>query len=123
VRYACIARHLGEYDVRLMCDVLDVSPSGFYAWRKRPPSERALADERLLLNIRIAHGESGGTYGAPRVHRELQDEGLRVGKKRVARLMREEGWLPAPRGGAGSRRRTPRTTNRSRRICSTGSSM
>lgn len=74
-----------------MCDVLDVAPSGYYAWRKRAPSARAIADERLLLNVRIAHETSGGTYGAPRVQRELKDEGLAVGTKRVARLMREHG--------------------------------
>jgi putative transposase len=98
-----MARHLGEYRVRLMCEVLDVSPSGFYAWRKRPPSERALADERLLLQIRLSHEQSDGTYGAPRVHRDLKDVGLPVGKKRVARLMREDdlvGRAPRRRGVA-----------------------
>lgn len=91
MRYACIARHVDEFDVRLMCPLLEVSPSGYYAWRKRPPSERAIADERLLLNIRIAHAKSDGDYGAPRVPRELKDDGLYVGPKRVARLMRRDG--------------------------------
>jgi putative transposase len=89
VKYACIARHRGEHSLRLMCRVLDVSPSGYYAWRQRSPSARAIADERLLLNIRIAHQASEETYGAPRVHQELRDQGHRVGKKRVARLMRQ----------------------------------
>ncbi len=61
MRYACIARHRGEHSVRLMCRVLAVSPAGFYASRTRCPSARALADERLMLNIRIAHGESAET--------------------------------------------------------------
>jgi transposase InsO family protein len=74
-----MARHQGEHDVRLMCAVLEVAPSGYYAWRKRAPSARAIADERLLLNIRVAHTKSGETYGAPRVQRELREEGIGVG--------------------------------------------
>jgi transposase InsO family protein len=88
-----------------MSEVLEVSPSGYYAWRKRPPSERAIADERLLLNIRIAHTKSDGDYGAPRVQRELRDDGLHVGTKRVARLMRQDGLQ-----GRAPRRHRPRTT-------------
>lgn len=91
MKYACIARHTGEHPVRLMCRVLEVSQQGYYAWRTRSPSARAIADERLMLNIRIAHQESDETYGAPRVHQELRDQGHRVGKKRVARLMRANG--------------------------------
>src|SRR5580700_5957764 len=63
VRYACIARHRGEYPVRLMCGVLEVGTAGFYAWSKRSPCERAIADERLMLNVRISHSRSKGTYG------------------------------------------------------------
>lgn len=88
MRYACIARHRGEFPVRLMCRVVAVSPAGFYAWRRRSPSARAIADETLMARVRIVHQESDETYGAPRVHRELRGEGLRVGRKRVARLMR-----------------------------------
>lgn len=106
MKYACMARHVDEYDVRLMSEVLQVSPSGYYAWRKRPPSERAIADERLLLNIRIAHAKSDGDYGAPRVQRELKDAGIPVGTKRVARLMRHDGLR-----GRAPRRRRPRTTD------------
>lgn len=106
MRYACIARHVDEFDVRLMCPLLAVSPSGYYAWCKRPPSERAIADERLLLNIRIAHAKSDGDYGAPRVQRELKDDGIHVGTKRVARLMREDGLK-----GRAPRRTRPRTTD------------
>jgi len=77
-----------------MCRVLDVAPAGYYAWRTRSsPCERAIADERLLLNIRISYAASDGTYGAPRVLEDLRDEGLRVGKKRVARLMQREGLV------------------------------
>jgi transposase InsO family protein len=89
-----------------MCDVLEVSPSGYYASRTRSPCARAIADERLLLDVRGAHEKSGGSYGAPRVHRELRDDGVRVGRKRVARLMREDGLA-----GRAPRRRCPRTTD------------
>ena len=106
MKYACIARHRGEYPVRLMCRVLTVSPSGFYVWRTRAPSARALADERLMLNVRIAHDRSGKTYGAPRVHQDLRAAGLPVGKKRVARLMRTEGLV-----GRARRRRGVSTTD------------
>lgn len=93
MKYACVARHRGEHSVRLMCRVLEVSATGYYAWRKRGPSARAIADERLMLNIRIVHRESDETYGAPRVQEELRDQGYRVGKKRVARLMRAHGLV------------------------------
>lgn len=92
MRYACIARHQGEYPLRLMCDAVDVSPAGYQAWRKRTtPSQRALADELLMARVRISFKRSKSTYGSPRVHADLRDEGIRVGRKRVARLMRQEG--------------------------------
>ncbi|MEP6622290.1 MAG: IS3 family transposase [bacterium] len=91
LRYAVITRHLGEFAVRLMCRVLEVSPAGYYASRTRPPSWHAVIDELLMAHVRIAHHASGGTYGAPRVRQELRAEGLPVSTKRVARLMREDG--------------------------------
>ena len=97
MRYAVITRHRGEFKVRLMCRVLEVSPSGYYASQKRPPSWHALIDEVLMARVRIIHEESHETYGAPRVHRELQAEGLPASPKRVARLMREEGLVARPR--------------------------
>ena len=105
MRYACIARHRGEYPVRLMCRVLVVSPAGFYAWLTRAPSG-AIADERLMLNIRVAHERSDRTYGAPRIQRDLRDDGLAVSTKRVARLMRQ-----ARLAGEPGHRRAPRTTD------------
>ena len=92
-----ISRHRGEFEVRLMCRVLEVSPSGYDASRKRPPSWHVLIDEVLMAHVRIIHAESGETYGAPRVHRELQAEGLPASPKRVARLMREDGLVARPR--------------------------
>ncbi|MEP6495538.1 MAG: hypothetical protein ABJF01_22815 [bacterium] len=74
-----ITRHRREFQLRLMCRVLEVSPSGYYASLKRPPSWPALIDELLMAHVRIIHAASGETYGAPRVHRELQPEGLPAG--------------------------------------------
>jgi putative transposase len=91
VKYACIARHVGEFPVRLMCAVLEVSRSGFYAAQRRAPSARARADQRLRLEIRAAHAASRRRYGAPKIHRELRAQGIRCARKRVARLMRVEG--------------------------------
>ena len=70
-----------------MCRVLEVSTSGYYAWRKRPMSGRARADAELSLRIQAIHQRSRATYGAPRIHAELAADGIRVGRKRVARLM------------------------------------
>ena len=89
-----------------MCRVLKVSTSGYYAWRRRPPSKRAQKDAMLTGKIREIHDRSRGTYGSPRVHAALRDEGIRVGKKRVARLMKEAGLRGV------SRRKRPSTTIR-----------
>ncbi len=80
-----------EFPVTLMCRALEVSRSGFYAWSIRPESERSKANKRLTLEIKKVHEESRRTYGSPRVHAELQENGFKVGRKRVARLMRESG--------------------------------
>src|SRR5262245_4491983 len=93
--------------VATMCRVLEVSPSGYYAWRKRPASKRSQEDVVLLRQIRTAHVASDGTYGAPRIYAELVDVGVRVGRDRVARLMREAGIVGV------SRRRWITTTTRS----------
>lgn len=89
-----------------MCTVLQVSSSGFYAWRSREPSKRAIENERLTERIRFFHKRSGGTYGAPRITEDLRDEGSKVSVNRVARLMRIAGIRGV------SRRRRPRTTVR-----------
>lgn len=90
-----------------MCRVLGVSTSGYYAWRNREPSQRERADAMLTEQIRAIHEWSRSTYGAPRVHAELQDRGVQVGHNRVDRLMRAAGLKGV------SRRRGPRTTYRS----------
>jgi len=89
-----------------MCRMLDVSTSGYYAWRQRPPSPRAQTDQKLSQRIHEIHERSQGTYGAPRIHAELAEAGVRVGCKRVARLMRIAGLSGV------SRRKAPRTTQR-----------
>lgn len=104
-KHAVIAAHRAEYDVRLMCAALGVSVSGYYAAQQRGPSERGTAEERLRVHVRATYAQSRRRYGAPRVHRELQAQGTRVAKKRVARIMREEGLV------ARSRRRFVRTTD------------
>ena len=78
-----------SHPVRRMCDLLGVSPSGYYAWLERRPSARQQADRDLRDRITDIHSRSRGTYGAPRVHAELAAEGVAVGRKRVARLMRQ----------------------------------
>jgi putative transposase len=80
--------------VTVTCRVLGVSDSGYYAWRERPPSPRQRRDLELVEIIREVHTRSGHTYGAPRVHAELRlAHGLRIGRARVARLMREAGLI------------------------------
>lgn len=79
------------YSVAVMCRCLKVSRSGYYAWVRSPQSERAQRDEELVRLIVDVHEQSRGTYGSPRVHKELQARGHVVGHKRVERLMREEG--------------------------------
>lgn len=91
MKYAFIHSQFGGFKMRLMCRLLAVSRSGYYAWLKRGPSERSRANEALLIEIRVAYARSRRTYGSPRVFKELKEQGLAVGENRVARLMRETG--------------------------------
>ena len=95
-----------RFRVATMARVLGVSTSGYYAWRRRPPSVRAQADADLTVRVRAIHDDSRGTYGAPRIHAELAEAVVAVGRKRVARVMRSAGIAGV------SRRRGPRTTRR-----------
>ena len=90
-RFRFVADHRDTYEVKRLCRLAGVSRSGFYAWRSRPPSDRSVADDELTEAIRTIHSESRGTYGAPRIHGLLARRGVRVGRKRVARLMRTNG--------------------------------
>jgi transposase InsO family protein len=86
-----------DHSVSLMCELLGVSESGYWAWCRRPPSDRELSDAWLTERIRRIHAVSGGRYGSPRVHAMLRREGIRVGEKRVERLMRLAGLQGAHR--------------------------
>ena len=91
MRYAFVREHREDYPLGLLCRVLEVSRSGYYAWRRRPKCERAKRDEALTETIKEVHIESRSTYGSPRVHAELGAQGVRCGRKRVARLMGRAG--------------------------------
>jgi transposase InsO family protein len=106
VKYTFIAAHGRAFPIRRLCVVLGVSPSGYYAWRRRAPSRRALADAVLEVHVRAVFAASQQTYGSPRVHAELLAQGKRCGRNRVARLMR----LAHLRARAKRRYRPPTTT-------------
>ena len=106
MRFKLIDAAKEELPVQRLCKVLGVSPSGYFAWRSRPASRRQREDLVLLAHVRSAFALSNGTYGSPRLTRELQDSGLAVGRRRTARLMRENGLR------ARQPRRFKRTTDR-----------
>lgn len=91
MRYQFIEGHREEFPIRRMCGVLDVSPSGYYGWRRRPVSPREMANQELVKQIREIHAESYQTYGSPRIYEELRDNGVACSENRVARLMRVNG--------------------------------
>jgi putative transposase len=95
-RYRFIAVEKAHYSVAQLCGVLQVAVSGYYAWRHRQPSRRAQANAALTEQIRVLHERSRCTYGAPRVHADLQARQQRVSRKRVARLMRQAGLVGRP---------------------------
>ncbi len=90
--FQLIDQERAHHAVSRLCSVLNVSRQGYWAWKQRPPSHHRLEDERLKQRILAAWKASDRTYGAPRLHAELRlGDGVEVGKKRVARLMRELG--------------------------------
>lgn len=91
MRYQFIADQRVSYPIVHLCHVLDVSPSGFYQWTKRPMSKRQQANQALAEQIQTIHTASGATYGSPRIHAELKADGIACGIHRVARLMRQMG--------------------------------
>ena len=97
MRYRCIDRRRKQYPVRMMCRVLKVSRSGYYAWRVRPESQRAKTDRQLTRIIRRLHAECDGVYGSPRMCAELNDESYPCGRHKVARLMRIAGLRGCPK--------------------------
>jgi putative transposase len=91
VKFAFILAEKALYPITVLCRVLGVSRSGFHAWRRRPQAPRVRADAQLAAQVAAVHTRSRKTYGSPRVHAELRAKGVCVGKKRVERLMRENG--------------------------------
>lgn len=88
MKFRFIAEHREEFEITVMCRVLGVSRSGYYAWRNRPVSPRKMANDKLLEQIKEIYEKSGQTYGSPRVHAELVAQGIKCSLNRVARLMR-----------------------------------
>jgi putative transposase len=105
MRFALIDVAKAEFPVHRLCRVLGVSESGYFTWKDRPASRRQREDMVLLAHVRSAFTRSNGSYGSPRMTRELQDGGLAVGRRRTARLMRENGLK------ARQKRRFRRTTD------------
>jgi putative transposase len=106
MKFGFIEQHARTFPVRLMCRVLQVSPSGYYAWRSRPESARAMANRRLLQEVQSLHARHQGRYGSPRMHAALRAEGHRVSRGRVERLMHRHGIR-----ALGRRRFRPTTTD------------
>lgn len=94
MKYGFIDAHREEYSICRMCDALGVSRSGYYAWLNRPESRRSREDRRLEVEIRSEFRKSRETYGRVRMHRRLQERGIRCSPKRLARIMREAGLKP-----------------------------
>lgn len=107
MKYAFIAEHAAVFALQRMCQALEVGRSGYYAWRKRPASLRERANQVLLGQIQETHQGARQTYGSPRIHAALQRQGVRCGRKRVARLMRLHGIRAKQRP-----KRRPVTTQR-----------
>ena len=103
--YGFIREHSNEFAVEKMCQVLGVSRSGYYSWLKRKPGSRKKTNDRLKEKIVYIYKQSRGTYGSPRIHRQLKKEGYHYNKKRIERLMKEIGLK------AIQKRKFKRTTN------------
>ena len=91
MRFAFIQQHAEEFPVDVMCNVLGVSRSGYYAWRDRPASRQAQRRDQLVERIQAAHADSQKNYGSPRIHRELREQGIMCSENTVARLMKDHG--------------------------------
>jgi len=97
MRYLCIDYRRIQYPIAMMCRVLKVSRSGYYAWRTRPESARAKTDRELTRVIKRVHAQSKGVYGSPKVRADLEAEGYQYGRHKVARLMRNAGLRGCPK--------------------------
>jgi putative transposase len=97
MKYPRVEKHRGSYPTRWMCSALSVSERGYRAWRTRGDPKRRQEDRRLLIDIRSSFENSERTYGSPRVMKDLRDLGLHTSKKRIARIMRENGIVAVQR--------------------------
>jgi putative transposase len=91
MKYLFISDHREIFRVGRMCNVLDVSRSGYYSWLNRPESLRKKQNGKLAAQIKVIHGQKRKIYGSPRIHRELKDKGISCSRNRVARIMKQEG--------------------------------
>ena len=105
MKFAFIDAEKARWPVEVQCEVFGVSRSGYYAWRGRPAAPRAREDAEVVIEIKVASEVGRGNYGSPRVHRELRSQGRRISRKRVERLMRQEGIV------ARKKRRFRKTTD------------
>ena len=97
MRFGFIAVEKARHAVTRLCRCLAVTPSGFYAWRRRPESRHAREDRQVRVRVRTAFAESRGRYGSPRIHADLRAQQIRVSRKRVVRLMQADGLQARPR--------------------------
>jgi transposase InsO family protein len=114
-KHQCIATYARQYPISVICRVLEVARSGYYAWKCRKPSQHQQQDDRLAAQIDTIFTRSRRTYGSPRVHAELRGQGVCCSRKRVARLMRQR-RLVARQRRSHVRSKLFGTTSRSRRI-------
>src|SRR6202048_2798391 len=91
MRFRFIEDPRADYPVKIMCDVLGVSPAGYYAWRSRPESRRSAANRDLVDDIKRVHRDTSGRYGSPRIHIEWKAQGRGASRGRIERLMRHHG--------------------------------
>jgi putative transposase len=112
MRFRFIEDRRADYPVRILCDVLGVSPAGYYAWRSRPESRRSAANRELVDDIKRVHRDAYGRYGSPRIHVELKARGRGVSRGRIERLMRHYGSGPSWRGHGGCGPPTVATSSR-----------
>ena len=96
MRFAFVHGEKAHHAVRRLCSVLQVTPSGYYAWAHRGPSAQQRDNDRLKVRIRAIHTASRGTYGSPRIHEQLRQDGVPVGRARVARLLQDMGLIGLP---------------------------
>lgn len=112
MKFRFIDAEKGNFPIGFMCEQLEVSRSGFYASRSREASSRAKDEAKLIEEVKAVHAESRGTYGGPRVHEALKQRGRATSRKRVARVMREQGLVARCKAISAHHRLEPRVPRR-----------